>query len=42
MSVCECGHGPTVHVGYTGGCGLCDACVGFRPVTVNGDGKGTQ
>lgn len=31
--VCQCGHGPTVHVGYTGGCGLCDACVGYRAFT---------
>lgn len=26
---CRCGHGRHNHVGYTGGCGLCE-CVYFR------------
>lgn len=27
---CTCGHGQHVHVGYVGGCGLCDRCTGYR------------
>ena len=30
MSTCECEHAVTVHVAYTGGCGLC-ACAHYRP-----------